>query len=50
MSSYLGPKIWDLVPNEMQESESLNALKYKIKKDGSLKNVHAEYAKNILDK
>ena len=30
--SYLGPKIWDLVPNEIKESESLNAFKFKIKR------------------
>ena len=32
-SSYeLGPKIWDLVSNEIKESESLNAFKFKIKR------------------
>ena len=30
--SYLGPKIWDLIPNEIRESESLNAFKFKIKR------------------
>ena len=30
--SYLGPKIWDLVPNEAKESESFNVFKFKIKK------------------
>ena len=30
--SYLGPKIWDLVPNEKKESESLNGFKFKIKR------------------
>ena len=30
--SYLGPKIWDLVPNEIKESESLNDFKFKIKR------------------
>ena len=45
--SYLGPKIW--IPSEIKESESLNAFKFKIK-DGSLKDVHAEYAKYILVK
>ena len=30
--SYLGPKKWDLVPNEIKESESLHAFKIKIKK------------------
>ena len=28
---YLGPKICDFVPNEIKESESLNAFKFKIK-------------------
>ena len=46
---YLGPKIQDLVPNEIKESESLNGLNSK-SKDGSLKDVHAEYAKYILGK
>ena len=45
--SYLGPKIWDLVPNEIKESESLSNSK---SKDGSLKDVHAEYTKYILGK
>ena len=30
--SYLSPKIWDLVPNEIKESESLNGFKFKIKR------------------
>ena len=30
--SYLGPKIWDLVPNEINESESLDGFKFKIKR------------------
>ena len=30
--SYLGPKIWDLVPIETKESESLNGFKFKIKR------------------
>ena len=30
--SYLGPKIWDLVPNEIKESESLNGFKFKIRR------------------
>ena len=41
--SYLGPKTWDLVPNEIKEPESLDGFKFKIK-DGSLKDVHAHYA------
>ena len=28
--TYLGPKIWDLVPNEIKEFKSLNAFKFKI--------------------
>ena len=30
--SYLGPKLWDLVPNEIKESESFNGFKFKIKR------------------
>ena len=30
--SYLGPKVWDLVPNEIKEFESLNGFKSKIKR------------------
>ena len=30
--SYLGPKIWDLVSNEIKESQSLDASKSKIKR------------------
>ena len=30
--SYLGPKIWDLVPNKIKESESLDGFKFKIKR------------------
>ena len=30
--SYLGPNIWDLAPNEIKESESLNGFKFKIKR------------------
>ena len=30
--SCLGPKAWDLVPNEIKESESLNGFKFKIKR------------------
>ena len=40
--SYLGPKIWDLVPNEIKESESLNGSNSK-SKDGSLKDANAKY-------
>ena len=47
--SYLGPKTWDLVPNEIKESD-LSMVSNSTSKDGSLKNVHAEYAKYILGK
>ena len=30
--SYLGPKIWDLEPNEIKEPESLDTFKFKIKR------------------
>ena len=30
--SYLGLHIWDLVPNEVKESESPNGFKFKIKR------------------
>ena len=30
--SYLGPKMWDLVPNEIKKSKSLNDFKFKIKR------------------
>ena len=30
--SHLRPKIWDLVPDEINETESLNALKFKFKR------------------
>ena len=39
--SYTGPKIWHLVPNEIEQSES---------KGGSFTVVHVEYAKYILGK
>ena len=29
--SYLGSKIWYLVPNEIRQSETLNAFKFRIK-------------------
>ena len=46
--SYLGPKIWDLVPSEIKEFESLNGFKFKIKR--WVQDFHAEYAKYILGK
>ena len=30
--SYLGPNIWDLVPNEIKKSQSLNGFKFTIKR------------------
>ena len=30
--SYLGPKIWNSVPNEIKEPQSLYAFKFKIKR------------------
>ena len=30
--SYLGPKVWDLIPNEKKESKTLNTFKSNIKK------------------
>ena len=30
--SYLGPKIWDLAPNELDKSKSLNKFKFTIKR------------------
>ena len=49
--SCLGPKIWDLVPNEVKESElNLSMFSNSKSKGGSLKDVHVEYAKYILGK
>ena len=44
---YLGPSIWDLKPNEKKNLNILMSSNSK-SKDGSLKNVHAEYAQYIL--
>ena len=49
LESYVGPKVWDLVPNEIKESE-LSMVSNSKSKDGFLKDVHAEYAKYILGK
>ena len=35
--SYLGPKIWDIVPLELKELTSLNAIKKKQQKNGNQK-------------
>ena len=42
--SFLGPKIWDLVPVELKQSETLYCFKLK-KRIGYSLNVHAEYVK-----
>ena len=53
--SHLGPKIWDIAPNEIKKSESFNAFKFK-SGDGSLYDpctmvlVYAEYEKYFLGK
>ena len=43
--SYLGPKIWDIVPLELKELTSLNAFK-KVIKNGNQKIVLAGYVSN----
>ena len=49
--SCLGQKIWELVLNEVKESElNLSMLSNSKSKGGSLKDVHVEYAKYILGK
>ena len=45
--SYLGPKIWDLVPKELKELSSLSALKRQLK-NGSLKIALVDYVKNTF--
>ena len=45
--SYLGPRICDLVPNEIKNLNLSNLSNLK-SKDGSLKDVHAENVKYIL--
>ena len=47
--SFLGPKIWELVPEELRQSESLYSFKLKINNWYPL-NVHAEYVKLIYNK
>ena len=47
--SFLGPKIWDLVPVELKQSETLYSFKLKIK-NWVLFNVHAEYVKLTYNK
>ena len=45
--SYLGPKIWDLVPSELKEKQSIVAFKNEIK-NGNPMTVHVDCAKIIL--
>ena len=48
--SFLGPNVWDLVPVELKQSESLDSFKLKIK--NWVPNVHADYIRlryNIMD-
>ena len=47
--SFLGPKIWDLIPVELKQSDTLYSFKLKIKNGYSL-NVHAEYVKLSYNK
>ena len=46
--SYLSPKIWDFVLNELKNL-NLSILSNSKSKGGSLKDVHVEYAKYIYD-
>ena len=47
--SFLGPKIWDLVPVELKQSETLYSFKLKIK-NWVLLNVYEEYVKLTYNK
>ena len=42
--AFLGPKIWELIPEEMKQQEPLNAFKDAIK-NGRQKIAHVDYAK-----
>ena len=44
--SYLGPKIWDIVPLELKELTSVVPFKKKALKSGSQKTVHVGYVRN----
>ena len=44
--SYLGPKIWNIVPLELKESTSVAAALKKVLKSGSQKTVHVGYVRN----
>ena len=44
--AFLGPKIWELIPEEVKQKESLNAFKdEKKKKNGRQQIAHVGYAK-----
>ena len=43
--SFLGPKVWDLVPVELKLWESLNSFKLKLKNWVPFENAHADYVK-----
>ena len=45
--SFIGPKIWELLPSNIYDSENLNIFKLNINL-GSLKTVHAAFAGYIL--
>ena len=50
--SNLGAKLWNPLPGEIKKSSSLFAFKQekqtnKQKKNGSLKNIHASFARNL---
>ena len=47
--SFLDPKIWDLLPVELKQSESIDSFKLKIKNWISL-NVHTDYVKLTYNK
>ena len=44
--SYLGPKIWNIVPLELKESTIVAAALKKVLKSGSQKTVHVGYVRN----
>ena len=46
--SFLGPKIWNIVPNEFKKETSLHAFK-KLIKNGNLKTVHVGYVNHTSE-
>ena len=42
--SFLGPKIWNILPNRLKNANSIEAFKLQIK-NGSLKAVHVGFAR-----